>query len=424
MTSPKDHASMYHTMLSRIVSCLASLFMPALLIAEEWPEFRGPDAQGHYAGKLPTTWSETKNVAWSVDLPGQGWSSPVIVADKIYLTAAVPGKEKSYSLRCLCLNTQDGKTFWNTEIFAQPPSSPGIHSKNSHASPTPVVKDGRIYVHFGHLGLACLDTAGKILWKNNDYPYKPVHGNGGSPCITQETLIFSVDGTDMQSIIGLDIHSGKERWKTDRHVECTKHFSFGTPLVITVNGKEQVISVGSEVVMALDPYNGKEIWRASFKGYSQIPRPIYSNGLVYICTGYDSPKLLAIKPDGQGDVTKTHIAWTVPRSVPNTPSPIIVGDALYMVSDFSVMSCLDARTGEQRWQGRLSGGYSASLLEADGKIYAMNEKGVCSVVEAGPKFVEISKNALPGRTLATPAPYQGMLFIRTDEKLFCIKTAP
>ncbi len=416
---------MYHTMLPRFVSCLVYLFVPVLLMAEEWPEFRGPGAQGHYSGKLPTVWSETNNVAWSVDLPGEGWSSPVIVADKIYLTAAVPGKEKSYSLRCLCLTTQDGKTLWDTEVFAQTPSSPRIHSKNSHASPTPVVKDGRVYVHFGHLGLACLDTAGKILWKNNDFPYKHVHGNGGSPCITQETLIFSVDGIDMQAVIGLDIHTGKERWKTDRKVDTTKqHFSFGTPLIITVNGKEQVISVGSNVVMALDPYTGKEIWRADFKGYSQIPRPIFSNGLVYICTGYDTPKLLAIKPDGQGDVTKTHIAWTVPRSVPATPSPIILGDALYMVSDFSVMSCLDAKTGEQRWQGRLSGGYSASLLEADGKIYAMNEKGVCSVVEAGPKFVEISKNTLPGRTLATPAPYGGRLYIRTDEKLYCIEAKP
>lgn len=416
---------MYHTMLLQIVSRLVYLLIPGLLNAEDWPEFRGPGAQGHYHGKLPTVWSESKNIAWSVPIPGEGWSSPVIVADKVYLTSAVADKEKSYSLRCLCLNTQDGKTLWDTEVFLQPPGSPRIHNKNSHASPTPVVKDARIYVHFGHLGLACIDTTGKVLWKNNDYPYKPVHGNGGSPCITQETLIFSVDGTDMQSVIGLDIHSGKERWKTDRKVDTSKHFSFGTPLIIAVDGKEQVVSVGSDVVMSLEPYTGKELWRCKFKGYSQIPRPIFHNGLVYICTGYESPKLLAIKPDGKGDVTNTHIAWKESKSVPATPSPIIVGDALYMVSDFSVMSCHDARTGERRWQGRLSGGFSASLLQADGKIYAMNEKGDCYVIEAGSTaYKELSKNSLPGRTLATPAPYGGRLFIRTDEKLYCIGAKP
>lgn len=412
------------------------------LPAQDWPEFRGPTAQGHATGKLPVRWSEKENVAWVVDLPGEGWSSPVIVAGKIYLTTAVkdedkptaqeeaagenapakPKVKKSFSLRTLCLSAETGKLLWNTEVFHEPATAPNIHNKNSHASPTPIVKDGKIYVHFGHQGTGCLDLEGKVLWKNNDHPYKPVHGNGGSPCLTQDTLIFSIDGVDMQAVIGLDINTGKTRWKTDRGDKAiTKPFSFGTPLVIEHEGVKQVICQGSDVVMSLDPYTGKELWRVRYKGYSQIPRPIYHDGLIYICTGYESPKLLAIKPGGTGDVTASNIVWTVVRSVPATPSPVIVGDAIYMVSDFSVMSCLDAKTGTQRWQGRLTGGFSASLIEADGKIYAMSEKGVCYVVEAGPAYKELSKNELPGRTLATPTPYGGRLFIRTDEKLFCIK---
>lgn len=395
---------------------------PTILSAQDWPQFRGPGAQGHYTGKLPTQWSETTNIAWSVNIPGEGWSSPVIVAGRIYLTTAVKNEDKSHSLRTLCLDASDGKSIWNIEVFFEPADAPRIHNKNSHASPTPVVKDGKIYVHYGHLGTACLDVDGKMLWKCSDYPYKPVHGNGGSPCIAQETLIYSIDGIDMQSIIGLDIHTGKTRWKTDRKVDTIKHFSFGTPLIINHNGKEQVISVGSDVVMSLDPYTGKELWRCRFKGYSQIPTPLYHNGLIYICTGYESPKLLAIKPDGTGDVTDTHIAWKESRGVPATPSPIIIDDNLFMVSDFSVMSCLNARTGERRWQGRMNGGHSASLIAADNKLYSMNEKGTCYVVEANPKeYKEISKNTLPGRTLATPTPYQDKLYIRTDEKLYCIK---
>lgn len=411
--------------------------------SEDWPEFRGPTAQGHVQGKLPIKWSETENVAWSVNLPGEGWSSPVIVAGRIYLTAGVSdktsepekveeaGKEaapakrkpkKNYSLRTLCLDAESGKTIWDVEVFQEPATAPNIHNKNSHASPTPIVKDGKIYVHFGHEGTACLDLEGKVLWKNTEYQYKPVHGNGGSPCLTQDTLIFCVDGTDIQAVVGLDINTGKTRWKTDRKVETSKHFSFGTPLVISVHGKEQVISVGSDVVMSIDPYTGKEIWRCRFKGYSQIPRPLFAHGLVYVCTGYESPKLLAIKPDGTGDITDTHLAWKEIRAVPNTPSPIIIGNELYMVNDFSVLSCLDAKTGERRWVGRLSGGHSASLIAADNKIYSMNEKGTCFVVEANPKeYKELSKNTLPGHTLATPSPYGGKLYIRTDEKLYCIK---
>lgn len=389
--------------------------------SQDWPEFRGPTAQGHYAGKLPVTWSEDKNIAWKVEVPGKGWSSPVIQGDKIYLTTAVPDADAgNHSLRCLCLATATGQELWNSEVFLQEASSPAIHSKNSHASATPIVAADRIYVHFGHQGTACLDLQGKVLWKNREHRYKPVHGNGGSPCLAAGVLFFCCDGDDLQAVIGLDARTGATRWKRLRDTKPSRPFSFGTPLVIEVQGRQQAICVGSDVVMSLDPATGSEIWRLHFTGYSQTPRPVFDHGLLYVCTGFDSPKLLAIKPDGQGDVTETHLAWQVTRNVPNTPSPVIIGDAFYMVADNGVLSCLNAKTGETRWQARLNGNFSASLLAAEESLYCLNEQGVCFVVETGSAFKEKSKNAISGQTLASLAASRGKLYLRTEEQLYCI----
>ncbi len=398
-----------------------SLLFVTCVYAEDWPQLRGPNNNGHYAGKLPTKWSDKQNIAWSVDIPGLGWSSPVTVDGKIYLTTAVENEDDSYSLRALCLDASNGKTLWNTEVFTEPQKAPKIHSKNSHASPTPLVREGKCYVHFGHMGTACLDMAGKILWKQSEHSYKPVHGNGGSLCIVENHLIYNVDGDDMQAVIALEASTGSTVWKVDRKAIATKNFSFGTPLHILHDGVSQVICVGSDVVMSLDPQSGNELWRFRFKGYSQIPVPIYHQGIIYVCTGYDSPKLLAIKAGGSGDVTDTHLAWQVTRNIGHTPTPVLVDNHLFVVADNGVMSCLDLAKGEQKWQQRMPGNYSASILYADKLLYVLNEKGVCSVVEATDKFKEISKNTLPGRTLASPTPANGRLLVRTDEKLYCIQ---
>lgn len=397
------------------------LFPCHLAWSHDWPEFRGPTGQGHYAGKLPVTWGEKQNIAWSVELPGKGWSSPVIQGDRAYLTTAVPDADTDkQSLRCLCLDSAKGTVLWNVEVFQQESAAPAIHSKNSHASATPIVTADRLYVHFGHQGTACLDLQGKLLWKNTDHRYKPVHGNGGSPCLAAGVLFFCCDGEDMQAVIGLDAKTGATRWKRDRLTKPSRNFSFGTPLVIEVNGKQQAICQGSDVVMSLDPSTGTEYWRFRYTGYSQIPRPVFAQGLLYICTGFDSPKVLALRPDGQGDVTETHLAWQATRNGPNTPSPVVVGDSLYMVADNGVLTCLNAKTGEMRWQGRLNGNFSASLLAADGLLYCLNEQGTCYVVEAGSAFKEKAKNTLPGQTLASLAASNGKLYLRTDEQLFCI----
>lgn len=409
-----------------LLSLACGLFLAASAVAaQDWPEFRGPTGQGHAASKaLPLQWSASQNVAWKQAIPGRGWSSPVLVNGRLYLTSAVgDGGEQSMSLRALCLEESSGKVLWNIALFGQEQSSsPRIHNKNSHASPTPIVADGRVYVHFGHQGTACLDLEGKILWKNSELSYPPVHGNGGSPILVGNKLVFSCDGGSDPFIVALDKSTGKVIWKTPRVTHAKKTFSFSTPLLITVKGKQQIISPGSGAVCAFDPDTGKELWRARYgEGYSVVPRPVFGHGMIFIGTGYDQATVMAIRVDGSGDVTDTHVAWTMKKGAPNTPSLLLVGDELYMVSDGGIASCVDAKTGTTHWQERVGGNYSSSPLYANGRIYFQNEEGIGVIVKAGKTFEKLFSNDLAERTLASYAAAGDALYIRTAEHLYKIK---
>jgi outer membrane protein assembly factor BamB len=408
----------------RRLSCLLVFVSLSATLADDWPQFRGPTGEGHAPGKsLPAQWSPTKNVTWKQTIPGLGWSSPVVVAGKVYLTTAVEDEGSAdLSLRALCLDANDGKIFWNVEVFRQDgKAAPAIHSKNSHASPTPVVHKNRLYVHFGHQGIACVDLTGKVVWRNRELTYAPVHGNGGSPIIVDDMLVFSRDGATIRELVALDLASGKIKWKSPRTGRASRNFSFSTPLVISVNGKRQIISPASDMVASYDPKTGKEIWKVRYKGYSVIPRPVFGHGLVFICTGYESPSLLAIRPDGKGDVTASHVVWTQRRGAPHTPSPLLVGDELVMVSDAGSASCVDARTGKVHWQQRLGGrGYSASPIYAAGHIYFQSEDGVGTVLKPGKTFEMVARNEMDERTLASFAVADSSLFIRTAGRLYRI----
>jgi outer membrane protein assembly factor BamB len=408
--------------------CLSAAVAASALLAgaargEDWPEFRGPTGQGLAKGALPLEWSDTKNVTWKRPIPGSGWSSPVVHGGRIYLTSAVPAgaDEGELSLKALCLDGKSGKVLWDKEVFRQGATAPRIHWKASHASPTPIVHDGKLYVHFGHQGTACLDLSGKVLWKNDAIKYRPVHGNGGSPALVDDLLVFSCDGADRRFLVALDQKTGKERWRTARSGRAVRGFSFSTPLVITVKGKKQIISAGSDMVGAYEPANGKEIWRVRYAGgYSVIPRPVFGQGLVFICTGYESPSLLAIRPDGTGDVTASHVQWRLARGAPHTPSPLLVGEELYIVSDGGIARCLDARTGKQHWQGRIGNAFSASPIHAHGRVYFQSEDGVGVVLKAGKTFERLARNDLGERSLASYAVGDGALFIRTASQLYRI----
>jgi outer membrane protein assembly factor BamB len=393
------------------------------LLARDWPEFRGPTGQGiSEATNVPLKWSGSENVAWKTPIPGSGWSSPALVKERLYITTAVPREGGSgLSLRALCLDARDGKSLWSTEVFT-PETGASHHPKNGYASPTPLISEGRIYVHFGHLGTACLDLDGKVLWSQTSIKYSPVHGNGGSPVLSGDRLIFSCDGAADPFVVALDRRTGQVVWKAPRHNDAVpKKFSFSTPLIITNVGRQELISPGSGGTYAYDPSTGRELWRVTTgAGFSVVPRPVFAHGLIFVTSDYDFPKLLAIRPGGEGDVTTSHVAWQIGRGAPSTPSPIVVGDELYFVSDAGIATCADAKTGKVHWNERLGGGFSASPVYADGKLYFQNEEGVAYVLKPGKTFDLLAKNELGERALASYAVDDGTLFIRGAEHLFRI----
>jgi len=405
----------------RFCVAIILLAITSPLRAEDWPEFRGPTGQGLYQGKnLPFEWSTTKNVAWKVPIPGKGWSSPILLNNRVYLTSAepMPGGN-DLALIALCINAENSEILWKTQVFVQDGGkAPKIHQKNSHASPTPLTDGKKLYVHFGHQGTACLDLDGKILWTSTEHKYAPVHGNGGTPILVDDRLVFSGDGSSNPFVVALKIADGKTSWKTQRKPVKGNNFSFSTPLAITVAGKKQIVSPGSDAVSAFDPTDGKEIWRCTYTGYSVIPRPVFGHGMVYISTSYNSPSILAIRVDGKGDVTKTHLAWSLKKGAPHTPSLLLVGDELYTVSDGGIACCVDAKTGDVHWSERIGGAYSASPFYADDKVYFQAEDGTTTVVRAAKKYELLATSKLGERTFASYAVADGAIYLRTESQLY------
>lgn len=380
-----------------------------------WPQFRGPDGQGHSTERgVPLEWSETRNIAWKTPIPGLGWSSPVVANGKVWLTTAID--ERGISLRVLAFDAATGKEVVNVEVNKIPYDRREINPKNSWASPTPVIDGDRVYVHFGADGTAALSQTGEIIWQNR-FDYQSQHGAGGSPIVYGDLLIFSCDGSDVAYVIALDKNTGKQKWKTNRGYPADQAYT--TPLIIRVGEKDQLISVGAFRARAYDPLTGKEIWRVRYdEGFSNVPRPVYAHGLVFITTGFQQPELLAVRPDGTGDVTKTHIAWSLKRGAPLTPSPLIVGDELYVVNDAGIATCIDARSGAIVWQQRLGGTYSASPVFVDGRIYFLAEQGVTTVIVPGKEFRKLATNTLDGGLLASMAISSGAIYLRTDSHLY------
>jgi outer membrane protein assembly factor BamB len=401
------------------------LHAPALLLAltlstaaaEDWPQFRGPSGQGHSAERgLPLEWSESQNIVWKSAVAGAGWSSPAIAGGRVWLTTAQPVRGGA-SLRALAFDVETGRELVNAEVFRTSSAEPK-NRKNSLASPTAIVEADRVYVHFGADGTAALTTSGEIVWKTQ-LRYESQHGSGGSPIVHGDLLIFSCDGSDDAFVVALDKRSGKVRWRANRRQPWDQAYS--TPLAVRAGEKDAIVSVGAYRAAAYDSQSGKEIWRVSYAdGFSNVPRPVAGHGLVYIATGFQQPSLIAVRTDGTGDVTRTHVAWTLQKGAPHTPSPILVGDELYIVNDLGVASCIDAKTGAVVWQQRLGGNYSASPVFADERIHFLSEEGMATVIAPGREFRRLAVNQLDGATLASMAVSGGSFFIRSQTHLYRI----
>lgn len=417
-----------------------------------WPQFRGPNGDGiANADRVPVKFGASENLSWRTPLPGKGWSSPVIENDSIWLTTAIEtvptpeeleallaesgedpkkfkARQMAKNIRLATLEIDRNSGAIKREIELTVVEKPdAIHALNSYASPTPFLESGRLYAHFGTFGTFCIDTSsGEILWQTQ-LPLEHGVGPGSSPFIHEDLLVLICDGIDQQYVTALDKTTGKEIWKTARPEMRAKlgdqKKAYCTPIAITpTDGPTQLICMGAQWLISYEPATGKENWRLDHgSGFSVVPRPVFSEKeqLIFISTGFGKPQLWAIKPDGSGDITDSDkVVWKDPKRIPAKPSPLLVGDELYVITDGGIATCFDAASGELHWTERVGGNYSASPLLADGNIYLCNQEGKITVIKPGVEFSVVQENELGEQLMASPVALDGELIIRSVDALY------
>ena len=430
-------------MIHRIL--LPLLLLNSVSITGNWPEWRGPSAQGQAnASGLPETWSETSNVAWKTPLPGRGHSTPVMWGDHIWLTTAIEktatseeAKRRlesntgdqplvvlsSVSLRAVCVDRNSGKILHDIELLnVKDPQ--WAHQLNSYASPTPVLEEGRLYAHFGSFGTVALDTkTQKVLWKNEELNVMHENGPGSTAVLHGDRLISHFDGSDQQFIAAFDKNTGKLAWKTSRSGEMDprpqQKKAYGTPLIVTINGQPQVVSSAANNIYGYDPQTGQELWKIHYGelGFSMSTVPVADDQQIYFSTAFGKSAVIALKHAG---VKTPEVAWRNNKNAPKMCSPVLHNDLLFYVDDGGIVSCVDVKTGEAFYRERIGGKFSASPIFADGKLYFSSREGVVTVIASSKEFKILSQNTLDGSLMASPIADGSALFLRTDKALYKI----
>jgi outer membrane protein assembly factor BamB len=433
------HTGNYVAASSRIslltVGLMAVLTFP--LSAENWPRFRGPTGQGHSTErKLPLNWSAESNIVWQTEIPGIGWSSPIVWGNRVFVTTVSGNGTKCH---VLCVDRKTGKLIWDKEVFEQVPRRK--ESKNSYATPTPVTDGDKVYAVFGDGSVAALKMDGSLAWINRDVQFYSRHGLGASPLLHDGRLILSYDGSnpigapgvypkvsdeeklgwqipwDKAELVALDTKTGKRLWTGKRGPSRIAHVS---PMLLSEGGKTQIISCAGDAIQGFDPKAGERLWTVYSQGEGVTPSPAMGDGLIFTSSGFEKTTIRTVRSGGRGDVTQSHVAWEQKKGAPTQPSLLYVKPHLYAITDGGIASCYQADTGDIIWQERVGGNHSASPVYAAGRIYFLSEAGETVVIKAGPKFEIVSRNPLNEKCQASIAASQGQLFIRGEKHLYCI----
>ena len=431
-----------------IIWGLSLFFLPILLQAEDWPGWRGPRGDGtSLEQNIPIKWSQKDNIAWKVEVPGVGHASPVVLGDAVFLVTC---DEKTKERILLCLNRKTSQEIWRRVVIRAPLEA--IHRLNSRASSTPATDGMHVYVSFlepsgkmvpaevvrkqsgdlradntglpvhpGNMCIAAYDLKGNRKWTARPGGYASVWGYCANPVVHEESVIINGDHDGEAYIVALNRRTGKTLWKVPRKNQIRSHC---TPLIRKLNGKTQMIVAGSHSIVSFDPKDGSRHWFTVGPKGRAVASPVFAAGLFFVSTAYPSKEMLALKPDGRGDVTETHIAWRTRQSAPYVPSPIAVGNYFLSVSDGGIASCFEAKTGKRHWQNRMGKGHSAAPVTAGGLVYVVSDAGVTRIVRPGPQFELVAENATGERCYASPAISHGQIFIRGEKHLFCIGKNP
>lgn len=396
-----------------------------------WPDWRGPTADGQSkATGLPLNWSETQNILWKTAIHDLGYSTPVIWGSKIWLTTATKNGD---SLFAIGIDLASGEVLHDIELF-KPKHRQMNHALNSFATPSAVVEEGRVYVHFGVYGTACLDSnTGETLWVRNDLKCNHFQGPVSSPVLYDDLLILTFMGYDVQFVIALDKNSGETVWRKERPKEIYSNLATGslpqsyeTPVILEVEGKAQLIHNSSKVATGLDPRTGEEIWRYVYTADNAVSRIVAGHGLFFVGHGAvrGQAVLAAVRQGGSGDITETHVVWKNEDDMPLLSSPVLVDDLLYSVSVYAILVCLEAKTGKEVWRERFSGMFGPSLLHADNRIYLCNKRGETIVFAPGRTYRELAVNKLDGSFSASPVVAGDTLLLRSETHLYRVKGTP